>query len=135
MGEFAKSFRDLDVEVFESGAYVSYSACGMPYYLAGEIAEISSLHANATDFAKARSLDLHVNSRVTSVNVKDKTVTYQGRDGTAETGYDGLILATGVRPIQLPLFSPHTPEEGAFTLRGIEDVIQIDAALFVYGKP
>lgn len=31
--------RELEVVVYEQGAYISYAACGMPYWLAGEIAD------------------------------------------------------------------------------------------------
>ncbi|MFN2182543.1 MAG: hypothetical protein ACK2UU_01070, partial [Anaerolineae bacterium] len=31
--------RDMEVIVCERGSFISYAACGMPYYIAGDIAD------------------------------------------------------------------------------------------------
>lgn len=34
---------DFEVVVFERGGYVSYGMCGLPYYIAGEVADLEDL--------------------------------------------------------------------------------------------
>jgi len=36
---------EMDVVVFEKGQWVSYAACGMPYYVKGDVAELEDLIA------------------------------------------------------------------------------------------
>ena len=33
---------DIEIIVFEKGPYVSFANCGLPYYLSGEIADVTN---------------------------------------------------------------------------------------------
>jgi hypothetical protein len=42
-GRAARLNPDLDIVVLEQGPHVSYSICGAPYYLSGEVPRVESL--------------------------------------------------------------------------------------------
>jgi NADPH-dependent 2,4-dienoyl-CoA reductase/sulfur reductase-like enzyme len=86
----------MRVTVLESGPHPSYGVCGIPYYLAGLVADASTLIAHpAREYQDGRGIDLRLNSPVHGVDVAAKTVTVSS--GTL--AYDRLVLATGARPV------------------------------------
>ena len=114
-----------EIIMFERGEYISFANCGLPYYIGGEITKKSALTLQTPQSFNARfNVDVRVNSEVTSIDPKAKTVTVRSKDrGEYTESYDKLILSPGAAPIRLPM-------EGAdnarvFTLRNIPDTIKI----------
>lgn len=50
---------DLEILVFERSSYVSYSACGEPYYVGGYITDISQLQARPPAEFAAMDITVH----------------------------------------------------------------------------
>ena len=114
-----------EIIMFERGEYISFANCGLPYYIGGEITKKSALTLQTPQSFNARfNVDVRVNSEVTSIDHKAKTVTVRSKDrGEYTESYDKLILSPGAAPIRPPM-------EGAdnarvFTLRNIPDTIKI----------
>ena len=114
-----------EIIMFERGEYISFANCGLPYYIGGEITQKSVLTLQTPQSFNARfNVDVRVNSEVSSIDPKAKTVTVRSKDrGEYTEGYDKLILSPGAAPIRPPM-------EGAdnarvFTLRNIPDTIKI----------
>lgn len=114
-----------EIIMFERGEYISFANCGLPYYIGGEITKKSALTLQTPQSFNARfNVDVRVNSEVTSIDSKAKTVTVRSKDrGEYTESYDKLILSPGAAPIRPPM-------EGAdnarvFTLRNIPDTIKI----------
>ncbi len=114
-----------EIIMFERGEYISFANCGLPYYIGGEITKKSALTLQTPQSFNARfNVDVRVNSEVTSIDPKAKTVTVRSKDrGEYTESYDKLILSPGAAPIRPPM-------EGAdnarvFTLRNIPDTIKI----------
>lgn len=114
-----------EIIMFERGEYISFANCGLPYYIGGEITMKSALTLQTPQSFNARfNVDVRVNSEVTSIDPKAKTVTVRSKDrGEYTESYDKLILSPGAAPIRPPM-------EGAdnarvFTLRNIPDTIKI----------
>ena len=114
-----------EIIMFERGEYISFANCGLPYYIGGEITKKSALTLQTPQSFNARfNVDVRVNSEVTSIDPKAKTVTVRSKDrGEYTESYDKLILSPGTAPIRPPM-------EGAdnarvFTLRNIPDTIKI----------
>ncbi len=86
----------ISVTVIESGDYVSYAECGIPYYLGGMIEKPEDLlHYPLEEFTVKRGIKVILNDRVSSINRQAKTVS------TASNGdihYDKLLIATGATP-------------------------------------
>ena len=119
---------DRDVVVFERGKWVSYGACGLPYYVKGEIDGLEDLvSVTATQFREERGIDLRTNHEVTAIDRAARTVTVAGPDGEFEQSYGTLLLATGARAVEPPLDGMGL--DGVFTLHSMDTAPDIRAYL------
>lgn len=94
-----------EIVVLESGPYMSYANCGLPYYLGGEIASRDALFvANPTRFHEYFRVDVRLNTKALSISANERKVAFIGADGVTGTlAYDRLVLATGTVPIVPPI--------------------------------
>ena len=111
---------DLEVVVFEKGRWVSYGACGLPYYTKGEIQSLESLvSVTPEEFREERDIDLRTGHEVVGIDGDARTVTARSDDGEVTVGYDHLLLATGAEAVVPPIEG--RDREGAYTLGGTTD--------------
>jgi NADPH-dependent 2,4-dienoyl-CoA reductase/sulfur reductase-like enzyme len=87
--------RSIEVVAFEATDVTSYSACGIPYWIGGEVESGDDLIARAADAHREAGIDLRMNTPVTAVDVAAHTVTA----GDEVVEYDDLVFTTGARPI------------------------------------
>jgi len=114
----------LEVIVFEKSAYASYGACGMPYYIAGDIATAEELLALSPEQIKQRGIDARCGHEVREIRAGARVVVGQTRDGRAfSESYDYLLLATGGAARRPDL--PGVDLDRVFTLRNLEDGIEL----------
>lgn len=118
---------ESEIVVYEAGQHVSYSACGMPFYLGGEVREFQDLiHYPVEKFVKERRIDVQLGSRVTDLDIHSKELTVE-RDGEAfHDHYDRLIITTGARPRIPEIFRE---KKNVFTLRHIDDLLGFEESL------
>jgi len=98
-----------EITVLEKGELISYGACGLPFYLAGEVASIEDLMKtpvgvmrNAGFFKNVKNISVLTQTLATSINREEKCV-YAKKiaDGTELIlPYDQLVIATGAKPIK-----------------------------------
>lgn len=117
-----------NIIVFEASGHVSFANCGLPYHVSGTIPERQSLLLQTPESLKARfNLDVRVNTRVTAIDRENKTVEVRnelsGETYTQE--YDTLVLSPGA----VPVLPPIPGIERALTLRTVEDLDEIMAAI------
>jgi NADPH-dependent 2,4-dienoyl-CoA reductase/sulfur reductase-like enzyme len=87
---------DLNVTVLERTQDTSYSACGIPYWLAGDVANPQQLVAQTAEEHRALGIDLRLGTTATSLDLGRHVVTYRDARGSTDTlWYDELVLATG----------------------------------------
>ena len=111
---------DLDVVVFEQGEWVSYGACGLPYYVKGEIQSLDDLvSVTPEEFRTERNIDLRTGHEVIDVDPGDRTVTARHDEGELIQEYDHLLLATGAEAVVPPIDG--IDREGVFTLGSMSD--------------
>ncbi|MGK5092228.1 CoA-disulfide reductase [Deltaproteobacteria bacterium TL4] len=118
---------DLEIVVFEKSGNVSYGACGLPYFIKGDIKNINDLIVRTpAQFAK-QGIEAHVQHEVTRINVGNKTVhvTNLKSGETFEIVWDKLLITTGGNA-KRPNF-PGMDLDGIFTLRTPEDALEISA--------
>jgi NADPH-dependent 2,4-dienoyl-CoA reductase/sulfur reductase-like enzyme len=121
---------DLDVVVFERGDWVSYSACGMPYYVEGEVPELEDLVARQPEtFVDEQGIDLRTRHEVRAIDPAAREVTVRDRDAdeTFAQSYDALLYATGARPTTPPVEG--TDLECVFTLRSLDEAHAVREAV------
>jgi NADPH-dependent 2,4-dienoyl-CoA reductase/sulfur reductase-like enzyme len=112
--------RELDVVVFEKGAYISFAACGLPYLLAGDITEHRELIMRTPSQMAEQGVDVRIHHEVTEIAHQTRTVIVRDRERGQEFAqpYDQLVLATGARPVHPEV--PGSDLEGVFALRGLD---------------
>ncbi|RIK55937.1 MAG: hypothetical protein DCC57_04290 [Chloroflexi bacterium] len=119
---------DAEVIVFERGPHISYSACGMPYWIGGVIPSDRQLVILTPEVArKRRGIDVRIFHEVTRIDPAGHTV-YGRRTDTGEQfsqPYAKLAIATGARAAKPPIRGVDLP--GVFTLRSLSDGQRIHA--------
>jgi NADPH-dependent 2,4-dienoyl-CoA reductase/sulfur reductase-like enzyme len=115
---------DREVIVFEKGEWVSYGACGLPYYVKGEVETLADLVSVTPDaFVEERGIDLRTNHEVTAIDREARTVTVAGPEGEFEQGYGDLLVATGAHAVEPPLDGMGL--DGVFTLHDMNEAAAI----------
>ena len=119
----------LDVTVVEKSPHISYSTCGIPYYLAKVVTESALVSYTPESFEKERGIKVHSHTRIEEVSPSRKRVagTRVDTGEKVEFSYDRLLIATGVRP-KIPDI-PGTDLKNVFTLTNLQDAIRINEAL------
>ncbi|MFK0105854.1 FAD-dependent oxidoreductase [Streptomyces sp. NPDC091217] len=102
---------ELEIVAFERGHFSSYSACGIPYWVGGDVEERDRLVARSPEEHRARGIDLRMRTEVTEIDVAGKRVRARDVDSGAEswTSYDKLVVGTGARPIRPDMPGAATP--------------------------
>ena len=107
---------DVDIVVIERGPYTSYSACGIPYMVAGSIDHAEDLVAKEPDAFRDMGITVHMETE--AIAVETNATAPGGCVGVRnlktgaewEAPYDALLLATGAHP-EVPDL-PGLPEYG-----------------------
>ncbi|GAA4068148.1 FAD-dependent oxidoreductase [Amphibacillus indicireducens] len=116
-----------EITVYNADHDISYSICGIPYFLGGEIDDLATLTPRDADWFKKRyNVDIHTRHEVTAIDSNAKTVTVKNLT-THETKvdhYDTLVLATGASP-KVPQIDG-VDQSHVFPVRNIQSAAAID---------
>jgi NADPH-dependent 2,4-dienoyl-CoA reductase/sulfur reductase-like enzyme/rhodanese-related sulfurtransferase/two-component sensor histidine kinase len=127
---------DADVTVVDKGSVLSYSGCGLPYYVSGVVREqkmlISSPAGQVRDpvfFQKVKNV--HVMNQTEALEIDRARRRVRIRNSTLARdqwlAYDKLLLATGSTPVVPSNLDASLG--GVFTLHGVRDAEGIRAML------
>jgi NADH oxidase (H2O2-forming) len=123
-----KTNRDAEITLLTRESVGAYSRCGLPFVLGGHIPSFESLVVYPPSFYRMMKFDLRLETTVTNVDVKTKTVEAVTKDGKQESlQYDSLIMATGSYPFKPPIQG--IDKEGVFTLHTLKDGVKIAEAM------
>jgi NADPH-dependent 2,4-dienoyl-CoA reductase/sulfur reductase-like enzyme len=124
-GKIRRTEPDARVTVLEKGEWVSYSACGLPFYLQGVVPEIGDLVARTADEHRANGIDLRTRHEAVGIDIRKRVVVATTDDGEQAFPYDKLLIATGARARRLDF--AQTDLDGVAVLRSIPDALAIRA--------
>ncbi len=111
--------QEMEVTVLESGNFVSYAQCGIPYYLSGVVEKHESLiHYPITEFVENRHIGIMTDKSVDKVNFKEKRIHLKGGQ---EISYDILVIATGASPRKNRFYGV----KNVFFIRSLDGAIEI----------
>jgi CoA-dependent NAD(P)H sulfur oxidoreductase len=117
--------RDLEIVVYEKSGYISYGACGFPYFIKGDVPRIEDLLARTPAQMAAQGVTVHVHHEVVEIDPARRTVRVLNHATGAEFSdhWDKLIIAAGASVNRPPIPGCYLP--GVFTLRTVEDALAI----------
>ncbi|WP_411113062.1 FAD-dependent oxidoreductase [Streptomyces sp. 029-5] len=112
---------ELEIVAFERGHFTSYSACGIPYWVGGDVSGPDDLIARTPEEHRARAIDLRMRTEAVEIDVAGQRVRVRDlSDGTESwTGFDKLVVATGARPVRPPL--PGIDAPGVHGVQNLDD--------------
>jgi NADPH-dependent 2,4-dienoyl-CoA reductase/sulfur reductase-like enzyme len=127
MGTAARALRvdeGCDIIAFERGNYTSSAACGIPFFVGGEIDELDSLVARSPAEHRRRGIDVRLRHEVEGIDLGRGTVDVRDleRGRTEIFAFDELVIGTGARPLRPPL-----PGIGLPFVRGVQTLDDADA--------
>src|SRR5215204_817875 len=65
-----KDAEALDIAVLEQGPEVSYSACGIPYWVGDQVSDRDALIARVPSWFESKDIDVHLGTRAESVDLE-----------------------------------------------------------------
>jgi NADPH-dependent 2,4-dienoyl-CoA reductase/sulfur reductase-like enzyme len=109
---------ELEIIAFERGDFVSYSACGEPYVVGGEVSDIEELVARTPAEFAERNIGVHLRSEVLEIDLDRRSILVDSEGDRSRIGFDYLMYSTGSRPRR-----PTNVDgiEAAFGLRTLND--------------
>ncbi|WP_069807378.1 FAD-dependent oxidoreductase [Vulcanisaeta thermophila] len=107
---------EAEIVMFDKGPFISHAPCGIPYYVGGVVKEAADLAIySPEEFARERRVDVRINAEVTEIDLRSRTVKVREGNTTNTYQWDKLIIATGAKPITLPVEGSDL--KGILTLR------------------
>jgi NADPH-dependent 2,4-dienoyl-CoA reductase/sulfur reductase-like enzyme len=107
---------DDEVVVLERGTWTSYSACGIPYWVAGEVDSPDDLVARTPEEHRENGIDVRLGTEATGIDTVARTVSVAGGEPVR---YDRLVIATGAEPVRPDL--PGIDGAGIHGVQSIDD--------------
>ncbi|HAJ95266.1 MAG TPA: dehydrogenase, partial [Actinobacteria bacterium] len=117
---------DMDITVLESGKYISYGTCGLPYYISGYVKRVEDLLSYPKDFfEEKRKIKILTGHRVVGIGSarKELLVNIAGTSEHKIINYDKLIISSGASTIVPDI--PGINSSNVFQLRNVEDALKL----------
>ncbi len=119
---------EASVRVFTDDTNVSYSSCGLPYYIQGNFEDYRMLLVRSVEEFYQSGIRVYTQSRVEQIVPERRRIIVNVHGKMTPVQYDKLIIATGARP-KIPDISGIDKFKNIFTLRRVEDGINIRNAM------
>ncbi len=121
---------EWEVIVYEKGSYVSYAACGMPYFIEGIVNKFTDLFELSPDtLINERKIDLRLHHEVLAVNPERKELLVKTPVKEETASFDLLLIATGAQPVVEGIRLNPAGAGRIFTLKNMEDMQELSAFL------
>ncbi len=88
---------DLEIVAIERGAWTSYSACGIPYYVGGMVDPLDELVIREPDAFRAKDIQVRMHTEATELDLGRRRVLL---DDEQWLDFDLVMIGTGARPLR-----------------------------------
>lgn len=97
--------KETEVTVYEKNSYVSFGACGLPYYIGNFFEEHERMLVRTPEQVIESGIQLHTQHEVLWVDAKEKKLVVKNllTEEEFEDSYDKLMIATGASAILPPI--------------------------------
>lgn len=118
-----RSDKTAQVVVYEKGGFLSYGACGLPYYIGNFNDDYRRMIARTKEAFEESGVRCNLYFEVTNIDFQKKEVTVHDIKGNQYfvDHYDKLMIATGAKAIMPPFEGSHLI--GVHTLKTMEEGI------------
>ena len=109
---------DLEIIALERGGWTSYSACGIPYHVAGDVPELDDLVARSPrEYRERLRIDVRLGHEATAIDLDGRRVEVRDLEHgrTITLPFDQLMIGTGARPVR-----PDLPGIDADWVKGVQ---------------
>lgn len=117
---------DTEIVALERGQWTSYSACGIPFVLSGEVDEVESLVARSHHEHRSRhGIDLRMGHEAVALDLGARSVQVRdhGEARTYHLGFDQLLIGTGALPVLPPVPGIDLPH--VHVARTLDDALRL----------
>lgn len=123
-----RSPAEMEIIALERSNWVSYSACGEPYYVAGYVEPLERLVARTPEAFAAMDIEVRTRHEAVAVDLDRRAVRVADLDAgdSFSLGFDQLMIATGARPVRPPINGADLP--GVYGLHTLDDAALLRAA-------
>ncbi|MGH9125541.1 MAG: FAD-dependent oxidoreductase [Acidimicrobiales bacterium] len=121
---------DFEIVALEQGRYTSYSACGIPYVVSGDVWALEELVVRTPQqFRDQLRIDVRTGHRAMAVDLDRRTVEVRNlaQERTYTLGFDLLHIATGARPRRPAIPGIDGPQ--VFGVQTLDDAARLLAAV------
>lgn len=120
---------DADITVYEKGNFLSYGACGLPYYVSNVNDDYTKMIARTPEQFQSMGIKVRLKHEVMKVYPEDKSVVIRDlvNGNMFVDNYDKLMIATGASPVVPPF--PGVNLKNVYTLKTLNDGMILKEAL------
>ena len=121
---------ESNVVMLDKGDLISYGGCGIPYYVSGDVSDVTQLQTTSFHmvrdvefFRKVKGVTALTRTEAVAIDRRKKQV--MARSGGQEVllPYDKLVLGTGSCPRRIPV--PGADLDNVFTIAGLHEAVAI----------
>ncbi|MCP4724047.1 MAG: FAD-dependent oxidoreductase [bacterium] len=126
---------EAEVIVIEKGEYISYAACGLPYFLSGDINKFDDLRTTPYEllkdpeyFSTIKDVDVRIQTEALKIDRENHKILYRSITDNKEyeLDYDHLVIASGSYPVIPDIIGKDL--QGVHTFTHAEDAIVLRKA-------
>lgn len=118
---------EADIRIYDRDYDISYSVCGIPYFIGDEVEDLETLNPRDPAWFKKRyNVDIQTRHEVVDIDHDSKTLSIKNleTDEAVTDTYDVLVFATGASPVTPSIEG--TELEHVFHVRTIKNAGAID---------
>ncbi|MFL8905818.1 CoA-disulfide reductase [Helcococcus kunzii] len=112
---------EANVTIIEKEDYVSFGACGLPYYIGEKFTDSNQMFARSVEKTKESGINLLLKHEVVAVDFDNKVLKIKNleKNEQLEKRYDKLAICTGATPI---IIGEGADSENVFTVTKLYEV-------------